>query len=188
MDRRQKKTRAAIFKAFTELLEKENYNRITIQQIIDAADIGRTTFYAHFDTKDELLNALCDELFGHFIYKALDEEHTHGLHPDQEQEVSVFFHILAHLQENDRNSLKLLSSESNLLFHRYFRDGMKTVVEKRLLGEKPYDSMLPKDFLVNHITGSFIELVFWWIEGGMKYTPRELDDYFQTAIAPLIQL
>ena len=187
MDRRQKKTREAIFKAFTALLEKESYGRITIQQIIDRADIGRTTFYAHFETKDALLNALCDELFGHIIHDALDQRHTHGLYPEQEQEVSIFFHILAHLQENDRNILRLLSGESNELFLRYFRNGMQTVVEERILQGQPRRSVLPTEFLVNHIAGSFIELVNWWIGGGMKYTPKELDEFFRIAVAPLIQ-
>ena len=58
MDRRQRKSRQAIFRAFTELLKKENYSKITVQQIIDLADVGRTTFYTHFETKDALLRIL----------------------------------------------------------------------------------------------------------------------------------
>ena len=38
MDRRQKKTKDAIFKAFTTLLSKKNYNQISVQEIIDIAD------------------------------------------------------------------------------------------------------------------------------------------------------
>ena len=97
MDRRQKKTREAIFQAFTELLKKEPYSKITVQEIIDTANVGRTTFYAHFETKDSLLKSLCTEIFEHVFSDDLKKEKTHDFSADHNAKAMIT-HILYHLR------------------------------------------------------------------------------------------
>ena len=187
MDRRQQKTRAAIFQAFTALLSEKNYSRITVQEIIDRANVGRTTFYTHFETKEELLKALCEELFGHIIASAQDATHTHGLYSDRNAPESIFCHLLQHLQENDGNILGLLSGESSELFLRYFKDSLNELIQSQFVGQnRKSNTDIPQDFLVNHISGSFVEMVLWWIKGHMKQTPEELDRYFRAVIEPIL--
>jgi len=187
MDRRQRKTREAIFTAFTALLGKKSYSKITVQDIIDAANVGRTTFYAHFETKDDLLKALCEELFGHIIGSAADCTHTHGLYSDGSAPESVFCHLLQHIQENDRNIIGLLSCESNEMFLRYFKDSLNGLIQLQFVNQdRNANRDIPQDFLINHISGSFVEMVLWWVKGHMKQTPVELDRYFRAVIEPVL--
>lgn len=187
MDRRQKKTRAAIFTAFSTLLAEKSYSKITVQEIIDAANVGRTTFYAHFETKDDLLKALCEELFGHIISSALDRTHTHGLYSDRNAPESVFCHLLQHLREDENNILELLSSESSDLFLRFFKNSLNELIQNQFVDQNRKNNRdIPQVFLVNHISGSFVEMVLWWIKGGMRQTPEELDRYFRAVINPIL--
>jgi len=157
MDRRQKKTRAAIFRAFSDLLEKKNYNTITVQEIIDAADIGRTTFYAHFETKDDLLKELCAELFDHIIQSAADSTHTHGQYSDGGAPESVFCHLFQHLAENGNNIFGLLSCESNEIFLRYFKDSLNELVRSQLSGrEYCGEEQLPAEIRQGVVGVSFL--------------------------------
>lgn len=187
MDRRQQKTRAAIFSAFSTLLEEKNYNKITVQEIIDKANVGRTTFYAHFETKDDLLKALCEELFSHILRSAADIVHTSGLYSNNCAPESVFCHLLQHLRQNENNILGLLSCESSEVFLRYFKDSLNELVKKQFV-DKYYgnNTKIPMDFLVNHISSSFVEMVMWWIKGQMKESPEDLDRYFRQIIEPIL--
>ena len=63
MDRRIEKTRKAIFDAFDALIVKFDYAKISVQNIINKAGVGRSTFYLHFTTKNDLLRAKCVDLF-----------------------------------------------------------------------------------------------------------------------------
>ena len=187
MDRRQQKTRESIFKAFSILLEKKSYNRITVQEILDTANIGRSTFYAHFETKDELLKAVCKELFGHIIDSAMDKSHTHGLYSNEKAPLSVFCHLLQHLRENDNNILGLLSCENNEIFLRYFKDSLNELIQTQFVNHnRKQNQDLPQDFLVNHISCSFVEMILWWLKNKQKQAPEELDRYFRAVIEPIL--
>lgn len=187
MDRRQQKTRAAIFQAFIALLAKKSYSRITVQEIIDAANVGRTTFYAHFETKDELLKTLCEELFGHILSSSSNSAHTHGLYSEKNAPESIFCHLLQHLQEDENHILELLSCESSELFLRYFKNSLNELIKNHFVNQnRKNNTDIPQDFLVNHICGSFVEMVLWWIRTQKRQTPQELDRYFRAVIEPIL--
>lgn len=99
MDRRQRRTREAIFHAFTELLSQKDFSQITVGEIIDRADVGRATFYAHFETKDFLLKAFCEELFCHIFDTENNEQYKHRHIFDCDSSESVFQHLFEHLQK-----------------------------------------------------------------------------------------
>lgn len=183
MDRRCRRTREAIFTAFTALLAKKKYSQITVGEIIECADVGRSTFYAHFETKDYLLKALCEELFCH-IFDGIDEsktDHKHIFACDPPQ--SVFLHLLLHLQKDDNRILTLLKGQNNELIYRYFRKGLDELVINQLPRfAKRKSEKLPPDFWVDHITSTFVNTVRWWIENGMKESPETIAEYFYLAV------
>ena len=182
MDRRQKKTRLSIFNAFIELLNEKHYNKITVGEIIDRANVGRATFYAHFETKDFLLRDICDELFCHIFDsdKGNDVMHEHIFKcnaPD-----SVFLHLFQHIKKNDNNITALLASQNNELFLRYFKENMITLIQKLDLIDHNNKNDLPYNFLVNHTASTFIETVRWWIENEMTESPETITTYFLSII------
>ena len=183
MDRRQRKTRNAIFEAFIKLLSQRNYERITVGEIIALADVGRATFYAHFETKEYLLKELCRELFAHVFEAETGEETAHAHIFDCDAPDSVFLHLFRHLQKNDNHILDLLSCQNNGLFLSYFKEELKKLIYHQLprFAHRKADS-LPEDFWVDHIAATFVETVRWWLENGKKETPEQITEYFFLAV------
>jgi len=187
MDRRQQKTRDAIFEAFSTLLSSKGYTRITVQEIIDEANIGRSTFYSHFETKDDLLKEMCTDLFEHVFSGSLNSESTHDFSLADGNPNSMITHILYHLRDNKRNITGILTCESSELFLRFFKQYLNEFIIKHLLKNvKRRNGNIPDDFLINHIGGSFVEMVQWWIKNNMKQSPEELEAYFSSVIIPII--
>lgn len=174
MDRRQKKTRQAVYDAFTRLLEDKTYSNITVQAIIDEANIGRSTFYSHFETKDELLKALCTEIFDHVFSDNLSQERTHDFSAAKRDIEDEITHILYHLQDSHTYIKRILSCESGEIFMRYFKEYLEKVFDGVL---DKSESNVPKEYMLNHMVCDFAETVRWWIKHD-KYSPEDISRFF----------
>ena len=174
MDRRQRKTRKAIFDAFAKLLEYKSYSNITVQEIIDEADISRSTFYSHFETKDELLRSLCTEIFEHVFSDHLSKESSHdfsGSDNDLKEEIT---HMLYHLQDNQRYISRILSCESGEMFMNYFKDYLGKIFSEEL---NKISTDIPTEYLLNHMVCDLAETVRWWMKND-KYSPEDISRFF----------
>lgn len=183
MDRRQRKTREAIFAAFIQLLAKKDFARITVGEIIALADVGRATFYAHFETKDHLLKELCEDLFCHILDAAngAGGEHRHLFGCEGTEE--VFLHLFRHLLKNDNHILDLLSCPSSDLFLRCFEARLRLLAAERLqLFDGHRSAALPESLRVRHIASTFVDTLRWWLEGGMRESPETVTEYFMLAV------
>lgn len=70
---------------------------------------------------------------------------------------------------------------------RYFKNSLNDLIQKQfVIQNRKNNRNIPQDFLINHISGSFVEMVLWWIKGRMKETPEELDRYFRAVIEPIL--
>ena len=175
MDRRQRKTRDSIFEAFSNLLEKKRYSNVTVQEIIEEADTGRSTFYSHFNTKDDLLKSMCTDIFSHVFLDDLTAEVTHDFSSRNNGLEARLSHILHHLKDNKNNMIGILSSESGELLMKYFKEYLQIMFSDYL---DEIETNAPVDFVLNHLVGSFAETVMWWIRNRMKYTPEDTAKYF----------
>jgi AcrR family transcriptional regulator len=179
MDRRQRKTREAIFEAFMELLSEKNFNQITVEEIITRADIGRATFYAHFETKDFLLKELCNELFCHIFDSVTQTNHDHKHLFACTSSKPMFWHLLEHLQTNDNHILELLSSQNNSLFLTYFKEGLLQLISSQQTVLQPSNMQnLPDELWAKHVATTFIETVTWWLEHKKQESIETLYHYF----------
>ena len=168
MDRRQQKTRKAIFSAFRSLLETKRYDRITVQDVIDAADVGRSTFYAHFETKEALLDAYCEEVFFH-VFGTNACAFTGDDHTPEGQ----LTHVLWHIRDSRHNLSAILRSDGREVFLGYFKSHLIP-----LLAELPQNPALPREYRLRLLAAGFVETLIWWSEEHYQSEPEAVAGYF----------
>ena len=170
MDRRQRKTRRAIYEAFEGLMAEEHYSQVTIAQIIDRADIGRSTFYGHFEAKDDLIDAICTEMFDHIFEGVNTDCVTHAKleTPDLEGQLA---HLLYHLRDAHSGVGGKLLMEGEPHFTAHFRTRLAGLIESDM---PKLAGAVPQDFALRLMVSAFCEAVSYWFGSGCTARPEQV--------------
>ena len=166
-DRRITKTRKAIYAAFLQLLNQKDYEAITVQEIIDLADVGRSTFYSHYESKELLLDELCRYLFHHLF--------------EREENITTkayLTHIFSHFKKNQDHVTSLLFSKNDYFLRQLQKElehHVYPMVEADLQVSYP---KIPASYLKHFVVTNFIETLTWWLREGKIYTEREVVDFY----------
>lgn len=186
MDRRQQKTRQAIFQALSGLLTEKRFHQITVEEIAQRANVGRSTFYAHFETKEELLAQMCREIFPHVLAPRLEGEDTHGFSPERDP-YALVTHLLYHIRDKRRDLAAIIAGGQGEGFWGPFQQWVAgPLLERMLEGREKETLAIPYSFLAGHIANSLIYLIRWWMEQGMTATPEEMAAIFWKITDPLL--
>lgn len=175
MDKRQIKTRKAIFTAFDELLSIKSYSEITVQDIIEKADIGRGTFYAHFGKKDDLLNELSREVFNSVFACKCSEECIHDKEAKKDDFITMVEHTLLHIKSTREQFYNLFKCDGREIFMGVFKVYLKELFRDSLFENGlSYFKNIEEEIALEILECAFIGILEHWVSSDFKHSEKEL--------------
>ena len=176
-DRRARRTQHNLTHAMVDLVTEKRFDEITVQNLIDRADVGRSTFYSHFRDKEDLFQQNW-ESFLDFCAQQIDWSKA-----GKESFMPVRF-LFSHLQEVQPFYQGLVRSrKSEAMFKtgvEYFRDRIADTL-KAQLKQQP---SLPLPILSNYLATELFGLLRWWLDQRMPYSPAQMDQIFHRLVNP----
>jgi AcrR family transcriptional regulator len=178
-DRRSRRTRQMLGRALVELMAEKRYDSITVQEIIDRADVGRSTFYAHFRDKEDLFVGEFESLLAELNHEV--EHQTPGggsLVPS----LGLFRHVQSH-----RYLYRALVRGRGLdVIEKAARDYFTRSLEERLeaLRTNRGEGHIPGPVLANYLVGSLLSLLNWWLDNDTTHSPEQMDSFYRRLVTP----
>jgi len=178
-DRRSQRTRQALGDALVELMIDQGYDAISIKDIIQQANVGRSTFYSHYADKEALFVSQLDRVMD------LLSKHT----PQESSNGNPFFPSLGlfqHIQEQ-RKLYEILAWGSGIdVLTRHLQKFLSEKIEQRLSANgQTYE--MPVPIIANFLSGSFLSLVKWWLDNKLMYSPEQMDEIFKKLTVPGVE-
>ncbi|MDR0707537.1 MAG: TetR family transcriptional regulator C-terminal domain-containing protein [Treponema sp.] len=170
--RKVRYTKKVLRDSLIELMRKKPITQITIKEICDLADIGRTTFYAHYNDQYDLLKNIQDETFAHFEEM---HEFPFDVKPSQREVMAHGEKMADYIAQNKDSIQVLLSENGDISFQKRFvakfvNNGKKAI--KRIFKE-PVDEKTERAYSVFFVHGT-IALLQDWLKNDMDIPISEM--------------
>jgi AcrR family transcriptional regulator len=180
-DRRSRRTRRMLGEALVALMLQKRYDAITVQEIIDRANVGRSTFYSHYMDKEDLLQSEVAELVGRLAHHIAQGKGGNRIIPSVE--------LLRHLRESHDLYRALVRGRAIEPVLKTMQAQLSGHVETRLASNMGagHTPMVPLPVVAQHVTGALLAMFQWWIDRGMPESPEQLDDYFVQLVRPSVR-
>jgi AcrR family transcriptional regulator len=180
-DRRSRRTRRLLSDALVALMLEKRYDIITVQEIIDRANVGRSTFYAHFLDKEDLHQSAVAQLVAN-LDRHLDREAAG-------RRIIPSLELLRHLHESQALVRALVRGRAIEPVRKTMQTHLSRHVEARLARRLPPGTVpaVPLPVVAQHVAGALLTLFQWWLEREMPESPEQLDEYFLQLVRPAVR-
>jgi AcrR family transcriptional regulator len=176
MDRRVARTRALLQDALVALIPELGYAAITVENICEKANVGRSTFYTHYVGKDDLRSATIDAHLRSLTHRRVSAE------PETSGRLFAFsLPMLEHAHAFRALHHALLSSSGETI-HDEMRERVRRAVRSELVEKRAGATDVPVEFAVQYISGAFLALLAWWIAADITLSPAQVDVLFQQMV------
>jgi AcrR family transcriptional regulator len=174
-DRRVRRTRALLQDALLQLMVQKGYEATTVQDIIDRADVGRATFYAHFADKRTLLASRLEDLRD----SLMAQQRQPALQSDGTRHLSFSRPLLEHAAGGLPLWRALAGAESGAFVLQRIHDMLTDLVRNDVLAWGIQLSPQHREMVVQYLTGAFMSVMTWWLDQGAELSVEEVDQVFQ---------
>ena len=176
-DARVRRTRDALGDALVALMQEKPFDTITVQDVLDRAKVGRSTFYSHYSDKDDLLMSDAEEFFESVaMMLSVRGDTSERVFPVRE----FFGHIIEAKQFVDALVSSGKMNDNMELARGLFARGIE-----RRLAELPKGQGIPeheRPAIAFAHAGALLALLTWWVDRGMKQPPAEMDELFHRLV------
>jgi AcrR family transcriptional regulator len=183
-DRRIQKTEALLREALAALIREKPYDEIVVKEILDRANVGRSTFYTHFRDKDELLLSGIQDMLGPA------RPAGGGRVPGKPCESIVWFSlpIFEHIEKQRLTGEGTVDPRGRRAMHEHLRHAITELIEDEvrtaLRRSRRTESHASLELLVRWIASTFVLVLNWWVESESPLPARDADSLFRGLIEP----